>query len=102
MLFGSKKKSALELSSEFSQVEAYDYSQGFVDMLVAKAANRGITNLVAYQGDSHRQMEICHLKMFDLIHGSNLIDRLHSPEKWVLQSKVRFDFLKSNNMTKNT
>jgi hypothetical protein len=68
-------------------------------MLVAKAANRGITNLVAYQGDSHRQMEICQLKMFDLIHGSNLIDRLHSPEKWVLQSKVR---LKSNNMTKNT
>ena len=85
-------RTALELSSVFNHVEAYDYSQGFVDMMIAKAANRGIRNLVAYQGDSHRQKEICQLKTFDLIHGSNLIDRLHSPEKWVLQSKVRIDF----------
>jgi hypothetical protein len=69
-------------------VEAYDYSQGFVDMMVREMTNRTIRNLVAYQGDSHRQEEISVAKQFDLIHGCNLIDRLHSPEKWVLQSKV--------------
>jgi hypothetical protein len=44
--------------------------------------------LLAYQGDCHQQKDICRTKQFDLIHGCNLIDRLHSPEMWVAQSKV--------------
>ena len=81
-------RTALELCSVFDKVEAYDYSQGFVDMMINEMERRKVENLVAYQGDSHNQEEICRIKKFDLIHGCNLIDRLHSPEKWVLQSKV--------------
>ena len=81
-------RTALELSSVFNQVEAYDYSQGFVDMLLSEMTDCGIKNLRAYQGDSHKQEEICRIKKYDMIHASNLIDRLHSPEQWVLQSKV--------------
>ena len=70
-------------------MEAYDYSQGFVDMMIKEKLKRGVHNLEAFQGDSHKQMEICLRKKFDLIHGCNLIDRLHSPEEWILQSKVQ-------------
>ena len=81
-------RTALELCSVFTQVEAYDYSQGFVDMMIKEKLKRGIQHLEAYQGDSHCQEEMARIKKFDLIHGCNLIDRLHSPEKWVAQSKV--------------
>lgn len=47
-----------------------------------------IKNLLAFQGDAHLQTEICKSKQFNLIHGCNLIDRLHTPQHWVLQSKV--------------
>jgi ubiquinone/menaquinone biosynthesis C-methylase UbiE len=81
-------RTALEFSSVFRQVEAYDYSQGFVDMMLKEMHARGIKNLSAFQGDSHKQEEICSIKKFDLIHGCNLIDRLHTPSTWVRQSKV--------------
>jgi SAM-dependent methyltransferase len=86
-------RTALELSRVFSHVEAYDFSQGFIDMLKMEVANREIKNLVAYQGDSHRQKDVCQVNQFDLIHGCNLIDRLHSPDKWILQSKVWLSML---------
>ena len=69
-------------------MEAYDYSQGFVDMMPAQQERRGLDNLVCYQGDSHRQTDMTHNK-FDLIFGCNLIDRLHTPIDWIQQSKVR-------------
>ena len=81
-------RTALEFSSVFNQVEAYDFSQGFVDMMIKEMNTRGIKNMKAFQGDSHKQEEICSIKKFDLIHGCNLIDRLHTPGTWVRQSKV--------------
>jgi len=50
--------------------------------------DQGVTNLRAYQGDSHKQEELTDEK-FDLIFGCNLIDRLHTPSQWVQQSKVQ-------------
>ena len=41
----------------------------------------------AYQGDAHEMEKIAHQKEFDLILGCNLIDRLHSPELWINQTK---------------
>ena len=70
-------------------MEAYDYSQGFVDMMRAQQERRGLDNLVCYQGDSHRQAAMTDNK-FDLIFGCNLIDRLHTPIDWIRQSKVRW------------
>jgi len=79
-------RTALELCEKFDNVEAYDYSQGFVDMMNDNMKKRGISNLKAYQGDSHKQAELTSEK-FDLIFGCNLIDRLHNPESWLRQSK---------------
>jgi hypothetical protein len=59
-------------------------------MLLREKDKRKIGNLTAYQGDSHIQDEICQLKKFDMIFGCNLIDRLHSPDVWVKQSKVSY------------
>lgn len=81
-------RTAIELCSTFEKVEGYDYSHSFVDMIQKEKEKRKITNLLAYQGDSHKQKEICQSKQFDLILGCNLIDRLHSPEEWVIQSKT--------------
>jgi len=78
---------ALDLCKEFTKVEAYDYSQGFVDMMLQKRDQKGLTNLRAYQGDSHKQEELTQQK-FDLIFGCNLIDRLHTPRLWLQQSKA--------------
>jgi len=78
---------ALKLCNDFLDVEAYDYSQGFVDMMLEKKKEKGLDNLKAYQGDSHRQEE-CTSQKFDLIFGCNLIDRLHTPRSWLLQSKA--------------
>jgi len=78
---------ALELCSSFNLVEAYDYSQGFVDMMKVHQERRGLTNLISYQGDSHIQDQLSQNK-FDLIFGCNLIDRLHTPITWIEQSKV--------------
>ena len=72
---------------QFFQVEAYDYSQGFVDMMKVHQERRGLTNLISYQGDSHIQDQLSKNK-FDLIFGCNLIDRLHTPITWIEQSKV--------------
>lgn len=81
-------RTAMELCDEFEKVEGYDYSQGFIDMMIEQIEKRKLSNLTAYQGDSHKQDEICHEKKFDMIFGCNLIDRLHSPEIWVQQSKA--------------
>lgn len=70
-----------------SQVEAYDYSQGFVDMMKEHQTRRQLTNLTCYQGDSHQQRTLTQ-DSFDLIFGCNLIDRLHTPSVWIKQSKV--------------
>jgi len=80
-------RTAMELCPDFDKVEGYDYSQGFIDMMVDQKAKRKLDNLTAYQGDSHAQQEICREKKFDMIFGCNLIDRLHSPEMWIQQSK---------------
>ncbi|XP_065663047.1 uncharacterized protein LOC136085651 [Hydra vulgaris] len=80
-------RTAIELSDTFKQVMAYDYSNGFVELMNAKKKEKNILNLVTFQGDSHNQKEICDDKMFDLILGCNLIDRLHSPQEWLNQSK---------------
>ena len=58
-------------------------------MMIREKEQRKIENLIAYQGDSHIQQEICREKKFDMIFGCNLIDRLHSPEVWVQMSKVK-------------
>ena len=71
----------------FSQVEAYDYSEGFVEMMKSEERRRELTNLTCYQGDSHLQQSYSQDK-FDLIFGCNLIDRLHTPSLWIKQSKV--------------
>nr|XP_012557475.2 uncharacterized protein LOC100215679 [Hydra vulgaris]XP_047133732.1 uncharacterized protein LOC100215679 [Hydra vulgaris]XP_047133733.1 uncharacterized protein LOC100215679 [Hydra vulgaris]XP_047133734.1 uncharacterized protein LOC100215679 [Hydra vulgaris] len=80
-------RTAIELSGTFKQVMAYDYSNGFVELMNTKKKERNILNLVTFQGDCHNQKEICDDKMFDLILGCNLIDRLHSPQEWLIQSK---------------
>ena len=68
-------------------MEAYDYSQSFVDMMKEQQERRHLTNLTCYQGDSHVQSSLTKDK-FDLIFGCNLIDRLHTPSAWITQSKV--------------
>ena len=69
-------------------MKAYDYSQGFVDNMLSKAGEKGLANLTACAGDSHKQKEIYPGEKFDLIFGCNLIDRLHTPQDWIQQSKV--------------
>lgn len=69
-------------------MEAYDSCLGFVDVLRRRALKQGARNLKVFQGDAHHQLELCEPKKYDLILGCNLIDRLHSPKEWVLQSKV--------------
>jgi len=69
------------------EVEAYDYSQSFVDMLQQNKSEKDLLNLTAYQGDSHVQDQLT-TKKFDLIFGCNLIDRLHTPIKWIEQSQA--------------
>ena len=73
------------------KVEAYDYSQSFVDLLLAQQKKEGIKNLNAYRGDCHKQKETCGGRKFNLIFGGNLIDRLHSPMLGLQQSKVILD-----------
>ena len=58
-------------------------------MMLGEKAKGNVENLTAYQGDSHKQMELTRSKHFDMILGCNLIDRLHTPRDWILQSKVR-------------
>jgi len=79
-------RTAMELCKAFKNVEAYDYSQSFVDMMLENKASKGLQNLTAYQGDSHIQKQLTTEK-FDLIFGCNLIDRLHTPIEWVKQSQ---------------
>jgi len=79
--------SSVHLSKAFNKVEAYDYSQSFVNMLLKVKSDENLTNLTAYQGDAHKQQDTASCKKFDLILGCNLIDRLHTPKDWVLQSK---------------
>jgi len=80
-------RTAIELCKVFEQVEAYDYSQSFVDMLQQNKSEKDLLNLTAYQGDSHVQDQLT-TKKFDLIFGCNLIDRLHTPIKWIEQSQA--------------
>jgi len=80
-------RTAMELCGAFEQVKAYDYSQGFVDNMLSKAEEKGLANLTACAGDSHKQKEIYPGDKFDLIFGCNLIDRLHTPQDWIQQSK---------------
>ena len=61
--------------------------------MLEKAGAAGLTNLDGRQGDSHAQ-EIMYPGMkFDLIFGCNLIDRLHTPQLWIQQSKVNLKTL---------
>jgi hypothetical protein len=78
----------------------------------AFGSNPKAKNLIAYQGDAHKMRDIAGGKeavaqgtalgagvvdgaagavdnnaKFDLIFGCNLIDRLHTPSDWVLQSR---------------
>jgi len=80
-------RTALELSKYFTNVEAYDYSQGFINMLTTNMEKRGISNIKAFQGDSHKQLASTGGAKYDLVFGCNLIDRLHSPRVWVEQCK---------------
>jgi len=80
-------RTAMELCKAFKNVEAYDFSQSFVDMMLENKDLKGLHNLHAYQGDSHIQNKLTTGK-FDLIFGCNLIDRLHTPIEWVKQSQV--------------
>lgn len=80
-------RTAIELCKEFKQVEGYDYSHGFIKMMEKQKGKKNLTNLRAYQGDSHQQTQITTLKKFDMIFGCNLIDRLHTPQLWLQQSK---------------
>ena len=59
-----------------------------VDLMKAAKEGQGVDNLLCYQGDCHKQSELTDHK-FDLILGSNLIDRLHTPLDWIQQSKVK-------------
>ena len=66
-------------------------------MMLENKVQKGLYNLIAYQGDSHIQNQLTTEK-FDLIFACNLIDRLHTPIKWVKQSqvfnlKIRYSFL---------
>ena len=70
------------------KVCAYDYSEGFVENMKRKATELTVCNLEATQGDSHAQQALYPGRRFDLIFGCNLIDRLHTPQSWVSQSKV--------------
>ena len=78
----------LILSLKISQVEAYDESEHLVNLLRAAMTSRGVENMRCYQGDCHQQLQLTHDDKFDLILGSNLIDRLHTPLEWIRQSKV--------------
>jgi len=80
-------RTAMELCKAFTKVEAYDYSESFVDMMLLNKYLKGLNNLTAYQGDSHIQNQLTSEK-FDLIFGCNLIDRLHTPIEWVKQSQA--------------
>eukprot|EP00091_Calanus_sinicus_P001704 TRINITY_DN11722_c0_g1_i1.p1 TRINITY_DN11722_c0_g1~~TRINITY_DN11722_c0_g1_i1.p1 ORF type:complete len:158 (-),score=47.77 TRINITY_DN11722_c0_g1_i1:80-553(-) len=62
-------RTAMELCGAFGQVKAYDYSQGFVDNMLSKAGEKGLANLFACAGDSHKQKEIYPGDKFDLIFG---------------------------------
>jgi len=81
-------RTALELSKYFTNVEAYDYSQGFVNMLKTNMKNRDISNIKAFQGDSHQQLEQTGGAKYDLILGCNLIDRLARPREWIAACKA--------------
>ena len=83
----------IDLITTFVQVYAYDYSEGFVENMLARAKEAGVTNLSGRQGDAHCQQEQYPDLKFDLITGCNLIDRLHTPKLWVQQSRVIFDIL---------
>ena len=83
----------IKMMIDFVQVYAYDYSEGFVENMLARAKEAGVTNLEGRQGDAHCQQEQYPDLKFDLITGCNLIDRLHTPKLWVQQSKVIFDCL---------
>jgi len=80
-------RTAMELCKVFEKVEGYDYSQSFVDMMLDNKSKKGLSNLTAYQGDSHAQDQLTNEK-FDLIFGCNLIDRLHTPIDWVKKSQA--------------
>jgi formylglycine-generating enzyme required for sulfatase activity/2-polyprenyl-3-methyl-5-hydroxy-6-metoxy-1,4-benzoquinol methylase len=96
-------RSAIELlHMGFSDVEAFDYSQSFVDLLEkhwSKKQGQPETAgkaLKCYQGDAHKVGEISGIllggqpqarKKFDVIVAANLIDRLHTPKEFVLQTK---------------
>ncbi|CAD7946966.1 unnamed protein product [Amoebophrya sp. A120] len=75
----------------FAKVEAFDYAEGFVDMLKQEQARLGIPEerLASYQGDAHLLAEICKnpLGTYDLVSGCNLIDRLHDPMQYLQACK---------------
>merc|ERR1719367_1060203 len=85
-------RTAFELCKMFKKVEAFDYSQNFIDSLQNHKAQFLPTSemsekITAYQGDAHEMKATARLPEFDLILGCNLIDRLHTPKTWINQAK---------------
>ncbi|XP_065674423.1 uncharacterized protein LOC124819331 isoform X2 [Hydra vulgaris] len=81
-------RTAIELCGTFKQVVAYDYSSKFVELMEIKQKEKNVLNLITFQGDSHCQKKLIPYQMFDLILGCNLIDFLHTPKEWLIQSKA--------------
>lgn len=57
-------------------------------MLQGEQKKRGVANIISLFGDTNNQMNLFKGKRFNLILGSNLIEKLNDPTKWILQSKV--------------
>jgi len=78
---------AIELGQYFGKVEAFDYSDPFVDMMKKKITEKGIKNVIPYQADAHDLLNSVKEPnpegKFDLIFNCNLIDRLHTPIKFL-------------------
>jgi len=57
-------------------------------MLKGEQKKRGAANVIGLFGDTNNQMDLFKGKRFNLILGSNLIEKLENPIEWVIQSKV--------------
>ena len=78
---------AIRLAEKFSKVEAFDLSEGFVEMATAKVQELKITNLKVYQDDAMEMMKSG--DNFDLVLGCNFIDRVSDPLKWLELTKQK-------------
>lgn len=72
------------MASRFKQVIAYDLATGFVDMAKKHAPD----NMAATLGDAmaFQRDPLVQGRKFNLIVGSNLVDRVPDPRQWIKQS----------------